>query len=278
MKKIVSSIYRLKKIKNYIFSKISRVFSLKNKYSLQNFNSSQKYKIIRLGSNYGGWSFVDDSNLKNCTILSAGLGEDASFDIEFASKYNAKIIIIDPTPRAIKHYHSIIKSIGIPSKIDYVKGGEQPISSYDLSQVSKKNFFLIEKALWFKKEKLKFYEPPNPEHVSYSINNYQNKYSDSTNFIKVDTVTIEEILIEFGLGKEDIPLIKLDIEGAEIEFIGSCIKKGFRPMQILVEFDELNTINKKGYKRFADTHNLLCLNGYQLLKSNQSDFLYYRIN
>ena len=59
MKKIVSSFYRLKS--ELYFFKNFRLFSLKNKYSLQNFNSSQKYKIIRLGSNYGGgvlWMIV----------------------------------------------------------------------------------------------------------------------------------------------------------------------------------------------------------------------------
>ena len=41
------------------------------------------------------------------------------------------------------------------------------------------------------------------------------------------------------MNKEDIPLIKLDIEGAAIEFLVDCFSKGFRPRQVLVEFDEL---------------------------------------
>ena len=36
-----------------------------------------------LGTDYGGWHFVD-LNLQGTTIISAGLGEDGSFDLEFA--------------------------------------------------------------------------------------------------------------------------------------------------------------------------------------------------
>ena len=68
-----------------------------------------KEKIIFLGSLYGGWSFLEKKNLNNNYIVSAGLGEDASFDIELINRYNCKIILIDPTPRAIEHYKEIMK-------------------------------------------------------------------------------------------------------------------------------------------------------------------------
>ena len=86
------------------------------KHPLQSFKDAKVDNIIFLGTRYGGWSLLDEDNLNNSTIISAGLGEDASFDIEFASKYNAKIIIVDPTPRSIKHYNEIINSLGNSSK------------------------------------------------------------------------------------------------------------------------------------------------------------------
>ena len=101
----------LKRIKILSFAKkIKRLFV--RKHPLQNFKDAKSKNIIFLGTKYGGWSLVDEDNLKNSTIISAGLGEDASFDIEFASKYDARIIIVDPTPRAIKHYDEIINSLG----------------------------------------------------------------------------------------------------------------------------------------------------------------------
>jgi hypothetical protein len=46
--------------------------------------------------------------LSNAKVLTCGLGEDASFDVEFASKYNAEAIVVDPTPRAIQQFAEIV--------------------------------------------------------------------------------------------------------------------------------------------------------------------------
>ena len=267
----------LKRIKLLPFAqKIKRV-TFRKKHPLQNFKDVKLDNIIFLGTEYGGWSFVDDDSLKNCTIISAGLGEDASFDIEFASKYDARIIIVDPTPRAIKHYDEIINSLGNSSKTEYLEGGKQPINSYNLINLKKENLILLKKALWNKNEKLRFFSPPNPEHVSYSIINYQNQYKENTNFIEVDAITIDKLLDQLNLKKDDIPLIKLDIEGAELEFLIDCFSKGFRPRQILVEFDELNVPSRRGFERVTEINQILINNNYQLLKTDgKADFLYLK--
>ena len=73
----------------------------------------------------------------------------------------------------------------------------------------------------------------------------------------------------------DVPLIKLDIESAEIEVLKRCMDIGILPRQILVEFDELN--EHKGFARITETDELLKSNGYVLLKTDGvADFLYYR--
>ena len=230
---------------------------LKKKHPLQNFKEAKGHKIIFLGTKYGGWSFVDEDNLRNCTIISAGLGEDASFDIEFASKYNAKIIIVDPTPLAINHFEDIIAALGNSSTTEYVEGGKQSISSYNLLNLKKENLVLIKKALWKANDKLRFFSPPNPEHVSHSIINYQNNYATDTSFIEVESINIDRLLKENNLNKDDIPLIKLDIEGSEIEFLVDCFNKGFRPRQILVEFDELNVPSKRSFERVTYINQIL---------------------
>ncbi len=270
IKKILKKLYLLKYAK--------KIYGLtKKRHPIQKTKVDKSFNIIYLGTEYGGWNFVDDEYLYGSTIISAGLGEDASFDIEFASKYNSKVIIVDPTPRAIKHYGEIIESLGKSSKNNYTKKGEQPISAYDLSKISKNNLFLVDKALWNKDTNLKFYSPNNPSHVSHSIVNYQNDFKDSESFIKVETVTIESLLNELKLKKEEISLIKLDIEGAEIEFLIDCLNKGFKPRQILVEFDELTVPSKKGFDRVSKVNKLLVKNNYKLIKTNgYADFLYYR--
>ena len=128
-----------------------------------------------MGSDYGGWSFQENKNLENKFIISAGLGEDASFDIELINKYNCKVIIVDPTPRAIDHYNQIIKNSGAPKKDSYKEGGKQIISSYDLTNINNKNLILIKKGLYNSdNEELKFFAPPNKSHVSHSIIDWQN--------------------------------------------------------------------------------------------------------
>ena len=102
----------LKRIRLLSYAKkIKRVFFIK-KHPLQNFKDAKVDNIIFLGTEYGGWSFVDEDNLKNCTIISAGIGEDASFDIEFASKYDARIIIVDPPVRYTLCFFDCSASLG----------------------------------------------------------------------------------------------------------------------------------------------------------------------
>ena len=62
---------KIKNYKKYIFKKIT-IYLCKD--------------IIYLGSNYGGWNLLNHKNLENEFIISAGLGEDASFDVELLIK------------------------------------------------------------------------------------------------------------------------------------------------------------------------------------------------
>ena len=73
-------------------------------------------------------------------------------------------------------------------------------------------------------------------------------------------------------------MIKLDIEGSEIEVLDLMIDKKILPNQILVEFDELNKINEIALKRFSDIHQKLLLKDYELIKTNSKfpDFLYIK--
>lgn len=256
---------------------IYRKIKKKPRHPIQDTKTAENFNIIRLGSAYGGWNLVDDDVLQGCTIISAGLGEDASFDVEFASKYDARVIIVDPTPRAISHFNGILDSLGEPSKRQYSKDGCQPIDAYNLSSICEDRFSLVRKALWNNNTVLKFFEPANSAHVSHSIVNYQNNYSEDTKSIEVEAVTLDSLLQDLNLNKNEIPLIKLDIEGAEIEVLTRCIEIGIMPQQILVEFDELHVPSIKGYARVTEVDALLKSNGYKLLKTDGlADFLYYR--
>ena len=244
------------------------------------------YKIIQqiaitkettfLGSAYGGWHLIDN-NLSEGVILSAGVGEDVSFDVDFINRFGGVVIFIDPTPRALEHLSSIENSLGNKKTTAYKeKSGNQPIESYDLAYVKKENFKIVDKALSNKiGKKVRFYSPPNIDHVSHSISNWQNNFKKTGDFITVETTTIEKIIQEFNI--DNISLIKLDIEGAENQVLPELIKSKIFPKQILVEFDELHNGYIRSYFKASIIFIKLKLNGYNLIETNKyPDFLFVR--
>lgn len=232
-----------------------------------------QFSLVRLGSKYGGWSFVPFSNLEGSWIVSAGLGEDASFDTEIQRRYGARVLILDPTPRAMNHFEAVKKLFGHKGTTNWVSGGNQPVNLYDLSSATTENMVLIPKALWNKASMLRFYSPTDPTHVSHSINNYQNDYRSDTPFIEVASTTLKSVMA--NLGQAHLPLLKLDIEGAEIEVIQSFLEDGVRPTQILVEYDELVRPTMRSNLRIQRIHNRLLKSGYKLVNWDKpSNFLY----
>ena len=208
-----------------------------------------------LGTDYGGWHFVE-RNLYGSTIISAGLGEDGSFDLEFARKYDANVIILDPTPRSIDYFNHVV--------------------SLDRNKDIVTKLHLVKTALWNSVGEVKFFSPPNNAHVSHSIINFQNDYADNTDHINVSATTIDCIISDHNLDLTNLPMLKLDIEGAEIEVLEDMLKKRIFPKQILVEFDELNIGSKSGAVRVNMVHEMLTQNGYQIVYINGSDFSYLR--
>jgi FkbM family methyltransferase len=262
----------MKKSFLYIFYKLNKII-YKFFIKAPSFEvTKHKLNLIRLGSKYGGWVFVDDHALLSSTILSCGLGEDASFDIEYCLRFNARVVIVDPTPRAISHFNQILGRVGNSAEVTYTENGCIPISAYPLDQIDIKNLTLCPFALWNKKEKLRFYLPKNIAHVSCSIINFQNNYSQDTSYIEVDAITIDELLKSYDIDK--ISLIKLDIEGAEVEVLGDMLQKNIRPRQILVEYDELMVPSKVSKYRVESTHKKLLSNGYLLINRENTNFTY----
>lgn len=236
---------------------------------------SKKHRIERLGSAYGGWAFVPDEALYGSLVISCGLGQDASFDIEIAAKYSATVIMIDPTPLAIKHFHEIKKNLGQPHTLSYSNSGRQEISSYDLASIKAAQLKLIPKALSQNVGPVKFYAPPNSNDVSHSIQNIHNSYSSDTPYIEVDSIDFSNLMLQ--LGQKAFELIKFDIEGAEIGVIPDMIRLGYRPKQILVEFDELNYPSRKSTAKFRTVDNLLKSVGYQVVYFDGRTCLSYRL-
>ena len=216
---------------------------------------------------------MDSHDLRDSVVLSCGLGEDASFDVEFASRYGAKVILVDPTPRAIRHFEGIQGRVGQRASQGYVPGGKQLLNSYDLRKIDEGSLVLEPFALWVAKTRLKFFAPQNPDHVSHSIVNWQNNYAQDTPHIEVETITLEELLSKHNL--KTVALLKLDIEGAEIEVIRHIVESAIPIRQLLVEFDEMNFPSERPRRNVEETDRILRQAGYVCNDfDGKADFLY----
>lgn len=131
----------------------------------------------------------------------------------------------------------------------------------------------MEKAVSERRGKARFYAAPNPHHVSHSLVNFQNGYTDTTPFIEVETLSYDELVALFPTS--DLQILKLDIEGAEVQVIPHVMRSQTRPKQILVEFDELGWPSRRARTNFYRSHALLSNAGYRVAyHSPPSDFLY----
>ena len=245
---------------------IKRFYVRLFKFIISKLQKSSETK--RLGTEYGGWSLIDFKELNNKTIISAGCGEDISFDIEFLNLYGGKIILVDPTPRSINHLEKVFNSVGNKKTKDYVDGGNQKIESYDLENIQTEQLIIKNYAL-FNEDGItvKFFPPKNPEHVSHSISNWQKGETNSNKSIEVETITVKKIMEDHKIN--ELELIKLDIEGAENQVLPNLIKNKIFPNQILVEFDELHTDNFVSYCKALIIILRLLFKKYILIKTNK---------
>jgi hypothetical protein len=74
-----------------------------------------------------------------------------------------------------------------------------------------------------------------------------------------------------------LPILKLDIEGAEHEVIDDLIKSNIFPSQILVDLDELGIITIHSYRKLVSTYNKLTKNNYDAIDTgDKRNFLFSR--
>tara|TARA_Y100000591_G_scaffold203630_1_gene176219 strand:+ start:1073 stop:1864 length:792 start_codon:yes stop_codon:yes gene_type:complete len=237
--------------------------------------TKEKENIKHIGTFYGGYD-IFENHLKSPVVISCGLGEDASFDVDMINNYDAKVILIDPTPRSKKHFQEIKKRFGLDSNENYNETGNLSAKCYNLKKVNDLNLLFVENAIWSNNDKnIKLYFPNDTKNVSLSINNINNsKFSD--NFYECKTIDYLSILKKFNLQKVDI--LKLDIEGAEIEVLRSIMSCSILPNQILVEFDIRRRPSLTSLKILNNIH-ISILEKYDLVNINKKgDFTYIKKN
>lgn len=152
------------------------------------------------------WELNVDAFSRTPFIISAGVGQSISFELQLAKMLPAgKIMLFDPSPTGMK----TIRALTMPSNIEFkgvaLNGSIDPI------------FLGL---------------PDNPEEGSYRSLVANNQYSDD--LFKVDTTCVQAICDDAQC--YEIDLLKLDIEGAEYSVLNALVEGSILPTQICVEF------------------------------------------
>jgi FkbM family methyltransferase len=197
--------------------------------------------LVRLGSHYGGWWVPADVPSEGTTVISAGVGEDTTFDEELLAR-GCEVWAVDPTPRAQEHVAERQRDGALTERFHFWPVG-----------------------LWHRDETLRFYAPADPSHVSHSILNVQH----TTTWFEAECWSWARLLEQAGIDSPDV--VKLDIEGAEVEVLRALIERPARPRVVCVELDAplpewrtsrlLRDMRRAGYRlAHAEGWNLLLLN------------------
>jgi len=166
--------------------------------------------IEYIGTDYGGWLLDLDLVSVGSTIISAGVGEDISFDLGLIERRACKVIGIDPTIKS----HNYIESMSLPG-----------------------DFVLIKKALGTTSGSIiKFFKNKNPHHVSESILSTHNSVNNFDYYL-AETIDMQSLFDTY----KNISVIKMDIEGSEYEVLKSLNTIPDSVRQICVEFHHFCT-------------------------------------
>ena len=172
-------------------------------------------------------------NNKKLSIVSAGVGNDVSFEEIILKKYNVEnLVLIDPTE---------------VSKIF----------------LSNKNFTFENCALYINNEQKKnFYHNDN---LNFSLDNLFN----TNTFLKVKCITLNKIMEKYSFSKIDV--LKLDIEGVADQVIIKALKDKLNIDQICFELERpLNLLKQYNYfTRYLKLIKLLRKNNYILFNCTQ---------
>jgi len=163
--------------------------------------------LQRLGSRYGGWWVPSFALTPKAIVVSAGVGEDTTFDEELLRR-GCRVVAMDPTPRARQHVEARLEGGFLGGSFEFLPVG-----------------------LWEVDTHLKFYAPADPTHVSHSVVNIQG----TSQWFEAEVWSLNRVIEASDLSHIDV--LKMDIEGAEVAVLRHMLLSPIRPPTLCVELD-----------------------------------------
>jgi len=235
-------------------------------------------RMKRYGTWYGGFWYPDTlpGLNKDSVIYCVGAGEDITHDICLAKQLGSKVYIFDPTPRAIDHVRlvkDVLKGDIVPQNSSRYGGGDPNYWNIILSnKINPENIVFCDHALNISPGRHRFFKPNNENFVSHSL--VEGMKGD--NYIMVEAKTLKQIMEDFGHDKID--LLKIDIEGSELDVIEYMIKEKIFPQYLSVDFDSFrDKKDEETQGRCVSILKKLSSEGYRTIHEENKDYTFQRI-
>jgi FkbM family methyltransferase len=159
--------------------------------------------LIRLGSEYGGWTVPSRLISHDSICYCAGVGFDVSFDLGLIERFGCEVHAFDPTPSAAAY---VAQTVDADNRFHFHRYG-----------------------IWSEDRSMPFFEPRIGDQ-NYNVSDREG----TGRSIAAEFRSVPSLMAE--LGHEHIDLLKLDIEGSEYEVIDSVLDDGIEIGTLCVEF------------------------------------------
>lgn len=252
----------MKKMFRKMFKKKQKKLSKEDLFNLIKPDQNKAWQII--GTEYGGFYIPQNTLSRDSICYCLGAGEDVSFDLGLINRFNCEVITIDPTPRAIKHYETIIENTKNNESTEIISGEVSEVY-YKINPQIPEKWKYLPYGVWVEDTTMKFYAPENPEHVSHSIVNLQ----ETQSYFEAECKTLKSLMEMMNHKKID--LVKMNIEGIEHDIIRYILENNINPEILLVTFDQPCPAEK-----IKESAEYIISRGYDLCKIKNWNFHFLR--